>query len=129
MEEIILYKDLDLSLTPHPLTGDIAPKVNAEAVKRSLRHLVFWEKWDVPFSAIHHNHLRETLFELPSNPIKASIRSKIEWLIKTFEPRVKVQKVDVELLHDESAYEITIMYTIKSLQIDDKIIFYFQRVR
>lgn len=129
MRETILYKDLDLSLTPHPLTGDIAPKVNAEAVKRSLRHLMLWEKWDVPFSAIHHNHLRDTLFEIPSNPIRASIQSKIEWLIKTFEPRVKIQKVDVEISQDESAYEITIIYTIKSLLIDDRISFFIQRVR
>jgi hypothetical protein len=127
--ENILYKDLDLSLVPHPLTGDISPKVNAEAVKRSLRHLMFWEKWDVPFSAIHHNHLRDALFELPSNPVKANIRSKIEWLIKTFEPRVKIQEIEVELTQDEAGYEITIMYTIQSLLIDDKISFYIQRVR
>jgi hypothetical protein len=129
MMENILYKDLDLSLVPHPLTGDISPKVNAEAVKRSLRHLMFWEKWDVPFSAIHHNHLRDALFELPSNPVKANIRSKIEWLIKTFEPRVKIQEIEVELTQDEAGYEITIMYTIQSLLIDDKISFYIQRVR
>jgi hypothetical protein len=129
MKEIVLYKDLDLSLIPHPLTGDIYPKINTEAVKRSLRHLMFWEKWDVPFSSIHHNHLRDDLFELPSNPVKSSIRSKIEWLIKTFEPRVKINEIDVELTRDESSYEITLMYTIQSLLIDDKISFYIQRVR
>jgi hypothetical protein len=129
MKENILYKDLDLSLIPHPLTGDISPKINAEAVKRSLRHLMFWEKWDVPFSSIHHNHLRDDLFELPSNPVKSSIRSKIEWLIKTFEPRVKISEIEVELTRDESSYEITLMYTIQSLLIDDKISFYIQRVR
>ena len=129
MKENILYKDLDLSLTPHPLTGDITPKVNAEAVKRSLRHLMMWEKWDVPFSSIHHNHLREVLFEIPSNPVKANIRTKVEWLIKTFEPRVKIQEIDIELNSNETGYTITLFYTIQSLLIDDRISFYVQRVR
>jgi hypothetical protein len=129
MEEIILYKDLDLSLVPHPLTGDIYPKTNADAVKRALLHLMSWEKWDVPFSSMHHNHLREDLFDLPSNPVKSSIRSKIEWLIKTFEPRVKISEIDVELSQDETSYVITIMYIIQSLLINDNISFYIQRVR
>jgi phage baseplate assembly protein W len=129
MQENVLYKDLDLSLTPHPLTGDILPKINAEAIKRSLRHLLLWEKWDVPFSSVHHNHLRDELFEFPSNPIKATIRSKVEWLIKAFEPRVKIQSIDVDLFQDEAGYEVTIAYTIRSLLIEDKISFYIQRVR
>lgn len=129
MKEPIIYKDIDLSLTPHPLTGDIAPKVNSEAVKRALRHLLSWEKWDVPFSSIHHNHLSEVLFDPPSNAAKSSIRTKLEWLIKTFEPRVKIEDINVDIRDDESGYDITIVYTIKSLMIEDKITYFIQRVR
>jgi phage baseplate assembly protein W len=129
MKENILYKDLDLSLTPHPLTGDITPKINADAVKRALRHLFLWEKWDVPFSSTHHSHLRDVLFDPPSNPTKASIRARAEWLIETFEPRVIVNDIDVELSDDESGYKITISYSVKSLLIEDRISFYIQRVR
>ena len=129
MKENILYRDLDLTLTAHPLTGDITPRVNVEAIKRALRHLMAWEKWDVPFSSRHHNHLQDVLFEIPSNPTRASIQTKVEWLIKTFEPRVELQKVDVEITADETGYEVTMYYTIKSLLIDDRVSFYIQRVR
>jgi hypothetical protein len=34
------YRDLDLTFTPHPVTGDIVKKVGPAAVTRAVRHLV-----------------------------------------------------------------------------------------
>ena len=35
-----VYKDVSLSFTRHPITGDIAKLTDADAVKRSVRNLI-----------------------------------------------------------------------------------------
>ena len=123
------YKDLDLTLTPHPKTRDIMSKINADAIKRSLRHIFMWRKWDVPFSPTYHNYIMDLLFELNTIFTKSSIRTRSEWLINTFEPRVKVLSVDVTATHDEAGYDISITYVIKNVRVEDNLNLFFQRVR
>lgn len=128
-KEVEIYKDIDLSLTAHPLTKDLTRKVNADAIKRSLRHIFMWRKWDIPFNANCHNHLMDILFELNTIFTRAVIQSRSEWLIKNYEPRVEVVQVDVEPNDEESGYNISIIYIIKNVRQEDNLNLFLQRVR
>ena len=105
------YSDIDLDLTPHPITGDVAYKFDTEAVKRSIRNLVFTGKFDKPFHPEISCGVRDLLFEL-STPVTAALISKsIEDCINTYEPRVNLYEVGV-VSTDEHTYQVTILYSI-----------------
>lgn len=128
-KDFAFFKDIDLTLTKHPRTNDIASKINADAIKRSLRHIFMWRKWDVPFDPYYHNYIMDLLFELNTIFTKASIRTRAEWLIKTFEPRVEVLSVDVNSTQDDAGYNISITYIITDVRVEDNLNLFFQRVR
>jgi hypothetical protein len=128
-KKLIIYRDIDLSLTIHPLTGDISTKINEDAIQRSLRTIFLWEKWDVPFSSKYKNYIRELLFELPSVMIAATLKTRIEWLIGAVEPRINVIDVIVKLLPDGNAYDVTILYEILNLNKQETFNYVIQRIR
>lgn len=127
--DVTIFKDIDLSLTPHPMTKDLISKTNAEAIKRSLRHIFMWRKWDNPFNPESHNHLMDLLFELNTIFTQAAIRSRSEWLIRQYEPRVTVKRLDVIPRDDEAGYDISIYYVINDVRLEDNLNLYLQRVR
>jgi hypothetical protein len=128
-KQIEFFKDLDLSLSAHPLTGDITRKFNADAIKRALKTLMQLEKWDKPFDSDVYGFGEGMLFELPGPLAEISVKDRLAWMIKTFEPRVDVNEIEVNVSSDETSFDITISYTIKSLNTDDFTTFTIQRVR
>ena len=75
------YSDLDLDLTPHPISGDISVKYDIEAVKRSVRNLVFMGIHEKPFHPEIRSEIRKLLFE-NFTPITAfEIEKEIEDII------------------------------------------------
>ena len=43
------YSDLNLDFTPHPMNGDVTILTDMNALKRSVRNLVFTNTYDRPF--------------------------------------------------------------------------------
>jgi hypothetical protein len=112
------YRDIDLTLTLHPLTRDITDKFDDIAIKRSLRNLMQLEKWDIPFSPDKYNPISESLFELTSTITESVIKKKLEWLI-TVETRIKVNNIDVHLNLEGNGYDINLLYDIIDLDLSD----------
>lgn len=124
-----IYSDLDLNMMPHPLTGDLRPKTNIEAVRQAIRTLFYLESYDYPFDATRQSSLRKMLFEPANQLTESRIRNNLEWVIQKTEPRVKIESIDVETSSDFTGYNITILYSIKSIMVNDNYTFYVQRVR
>lgn len=129
MDQQEFYTDIDLNMVPNPLTGDIGSKNDVEAIKRSLRTLCSWEKWDVPFSPQIHNYLRDQLFEIPGIMTVSNIKAKIQWLINNFETRVLIKNIDVFINTGENGYEVTIEFIVKSILKEGSVSFTLQRIR
>ncbi len=129
MKTTPLYSDLDLSFKPHPLTGDLMPRTNANAIKRSLMTAFEMDKFDIPFDSTKQSNLKRLLFEPVSQTTEISIRKDIEWVFKNMEPRVKLLSVDVDADHLGKGYNITVTYQIKSLMIEDGFTFFAERIR
>ena len=55
------YKDVSLSFTRHPITGDIASLIDADAVKRSVRNLINTDFFERPFHPEIGSNIRKTL--------------------------------------------------------------------
>lgn len=129
MKENPIYKDLDLNFKPHPLTGDLTPRTNIEAVRRALVTAFYMEKFDIPFDNSTTSSLRQFLFEPSGQATELAMRSSIEWIFKSLEPRAKLVKTDIEMVDQGQGYNITVWYQIASLNINDSFTFFASRIR
>ena len=91
---VFVYKDLNLSFTRNPVTGDVSTLTDVQNIKRAVRNLVLLNTWDKPFHPEVGTNIRGSLFENFSPMAVAVLREKIENSIQAHEPRVTVTSVD-----------------------------------
>ena len=102
------YTDLDLFFGRKSSNNDVRQVTDAQAVKRSLRNLVQLNTYEKPFHPEIAGGVRELLFEPMSPLVAVVIARKIEDVITNFEPRVLLQRVNVNSFPDQNAIDITI---------------------
>lgn len=129
MKENAIYSDLDLSMTIHPLTGDLIPKRNIDAIRRSIRTLFSLNAFDIPFEPAKKTNMKRLLFEPATHLTEVSIKTNLEWAFKKMEPRANLISIDVQSNTEKTGYTINIVYNIKSLMVEDNYTFFVQRVR
>ena len=106
------FKDISLSFKRHPVTNDILALTNEDAIKRSVRNLVETINEERFFNPLLGSRVRESLFEVPDNTIRATLKSQIENSILNFEPRVDLTDVIVNHPNDTNDLEVTVAYDI-----------------
>ena len=106
------YSDLDLDFLTHPVTGDITLKYDTEAVKRSVRNLVFMGMHDKPFHPEIRSEVRNLLFENFTPIIAFEIQKEIEDILNDHEPRARVDEVLVSENQDANRLDVTIRFRV-----------------
>ena len=106
------FKDISLSFKRHPVTNDILALRNEDAIKRSVRNLVETVNEERFFNPLIGSRVRESLFEVPDNTIRATLKSQIENSILNFEPRVNLTDVIINHPNDTNDLEVTVAYDI-----------------
>ena len=106
------FKDISLSFKRHPVTNDILALTNEDAIKRSVRNLVETINEERFFNSLVGSRVRESLFEIPDNTIRATLKSQIENSILNFEPRVNLTDVIINHPNDTNDLEVTVAYDI-----------------
>ena len=109
------FKDISLSMKRHPVTNDILPLKNEDAIKRAVQNLVRIQVGEVFFNNLIGTRISGALFELATNDFVAPVKTEIETVIKNFEPRVVLKSVEVDPDPDNNALDITISYDIVGL--------------
>ena len=112
------FKDISASFQINPLNDDLIPLMNATAIARSVRNLVFTSPGDVPFNPVLGSRVSELLFEPMDNITSIALKEEIEDTIRNFEPRVKLEEVQVTPDFDENQYDIIIKYIIIGIDVD-----------
>ena len=125
-----IYKDIDLNFIPHPSTGDLMVKSNAEAIKNSVKNLIMTKHYERPFHSEIGSSVSGLLFEI-ANPGHTSIlRQEIIDTITNFEPRVELISIDITPESpDYLAVIITITFKIKNTVAPIKLEFALTRTR
>lgn len=124
------YSDLDLSFIPSPLTGDLHPKVNHEAIKRSIRHMFQFNEFDVPFNASLKCNAKEYLFEGNNQLVYARLDEEMRWIARKVDPRIIITDLKIEpTVGATGGIKITVTYKIQSLNLEDSFNFTVERVR
>ena len=106
------FKDISLSFKRHPVTNDIIALTNEDAIKRSVRNLVETINTERFFNSLIGSGVRESLFELPDNNLRATLKTQIETTIENFEPRVNLTDVVVNHPNDTNELQVNISYDI-----------------
>lgn len=123
------FTDIDLDFIPHPVSGDITVLKNSDAVKRSIRNLLFTGLYERPFNPNMGGNLKQLLFE-PSTPITAvSLRTYILDTIALYEPRVTVVDLQVSLDSDELGYNVHLVFAIDNISQVDTLNVFLERIR
>lgn len=106
------FKDLDLTFTAHPVTGDVTRKYDEEAIKRSIRNLLMTNNYERPFHSDIGSQIRSMLFEPVSPLMAASMKRIIANTIETYEPRAVLNDVSVTISSDNNAAYVSVTFTI-----------------
>lgn len=107
------YKDIDLSLKRHPLSGDIVVVTDEAAVRAAVRNLVMLAPFNKPFNPEIASPLYGLLFEPIDQVTAILIQNDLQFLIQTYEPRLQNLAISVVPLPEDNKYEVNIRYRIR----------------
>ena len=106
------YKDLSFTFKINPLRKDLVVLKDENAIKRALLNLFSYRKGEKFFDPTFGSGIPDLLFEPFDFATAGSIQSEIKTVIETYEPRVSVLGIDVDLNYDSNSYDIQIAYSI-----------------
>ena len=105
------YMDLDLSFTPKP-AGDLYKKVDAAAVKQSVKNLLLTGKGEKPFQPEFGADLNSALFELDTDFDPEYLQNVIADAIQIYEPRANLLSVSVQLKPDYNSIDASVEFQV-----------------
>lgn len=109
--EPIRYTDFKVNLDPHPVKKDLVLDKNEDAVKRSIKNLMFTDRYERPFSPRLGAGLKQFLFENIDSFTADNITNRIKETIEFYEPRAILHSVQVDVRPDENGYNAKIVFS------------------
>mgnify|MGYP001201439759 CR=1 FL=1 len=102
------YSDIDLNFSRNPVTNDVSILQDADSIKAAVKNLILTDAGERPFNPTLGSSIRGLLFE-PASPIIASeLEARIRNVLRNFEPRIQILKVDVVVQIDRNEFEVTV---------------------
>jgi len=123
------YSDLDLDFMINPITGDINKKTGDDAVKRSIRNLVFTNYYERPFKSFIGSNIPSLLFDNVDVITASEIESALIKLINTYEPRVRLNTVKVFADIDNHGFNVQLEYIILNTETPATFNLFLERIR
>lgn len=123
------YADLDLDFMANPTTKDVMKKTGIEAIKRSVRNLVLTNFYDRPFRSYIGSNALKLLFD-NANPITSNfLKNAIREVVENFEPRVRIQDLQVQFDEDNNGYDVSLYIVIINRNEPAIINLFLERIR
>ena len=123
------WRDLDLSLTLHPIRKDIIPLKDDNAIKNSVKNLLISNFYERPFSRDVGANLRALLFEPADSITRIALKDNIRRVIRKYEPRVVLRGIQINYQDDSNAYNITVIFKIKEFDTNESVEIVLRRLR
>lgn len=107
------FSDLDLAFANKP-NGEIYKKIDAAAVKQSVKNLVLTNYYEKPFQPYFGTNIRDMLFELADDITSLEIKSNIAEAIEVYEPRAIVSDIiiDTNQIETNNSLGVSIIFRI-----------------
>lgn len=124
-----VFSDIDLSFSPHPISGDITKKYDEKAVTQAIKNLILTQNYERPFQSNLGSQIKSMLFELTTSLTSSIIKRQIIDMINNFEPRAEVLEVTVLLAPDNNGLYCSIVYRIVNTSTPISVDLFLERTR
>ena len=106
------FKDINLSFKRHPVTNDVLTVSDEDAIKRSVKNIIFTILGEKPFLPLFGSVINESLFDLNTNLNEIRISDEIKQSLLNYEPRIDDIDVSVTIPPDTNEMNCTVQYNI-----------------
>ncbi len=109
------FKDINLSFKRHPVTNDVVTIRNEDAIKRSVRNIIFTILGEKPFEPNFGSVINESLFDLNTSLNEIRVSDEIRSSLLIYEPRISNVDVTVTVAPDTNEMNCTVQYDITGI--------------
>lgn len=105
------YSDFLINFDKNPITGFLAKVTNEDAIKQSIRNIVFTTVYERPYSRLG-SKIQTLLFEPIDTVTEEMLKRTLENSIKNFEPRANVVDIQIDSSASINSYYINIFFNV-----------------
>jgi len=116
------FKDINLSFKRHPVTNDVVTITDEDAIKRSVKNIIFTTLGEKPFMPQFGSVISESLFELSTNLNEVRITDEIKTSLMNYEPRIDNLDITVSLYPDSNEMNVVVQYDIVGMTAETQIV-------
>ena len=109
------FKDINLSFKRHPVTNDVVVIRDEDAIKRSVKNIIFTILGEKPFEPNFGSVINESLFDLNTNLSEIRVSDEIRSSLLNYEPRISNLDVTVTVAPDTNEMNCTVQYDITGI--------------
>ena len=109
------FKDINLSFKRHPVTNDVVTIRDEDAIKRSVKNIIFTILGEKPFEPNFGSVINDSLFELDTSLNQVRISDEIIQSLNSYEPRIDNIDVTVTVAPDTNEMNCTVQYDITGI--------------
>ena len=106
------FKDINLSFKRHPVTNDVVTIRDEDAIKRSVKNIIFTILGEKPFEPRFGSVINQALFDLTTTYDEILIQDEIKSSVLKFEPRIANLVVTTTVYPDSNELNCTVQYDI-----------------
>ena len=109
------FKDINLSFKRHPVTNDVLTIRDEDAIKRSVKNIIFTILGEKPFEPNFGSVISESMFDLSTSLNEIRVSDEIKQSLLNYEPRIDNIDVTVTVTPDTNEMNCTVQYEIVGL--------------
>ena len=106
------FKDINLSFKRHPVTNDVLTVSNEDAIKRSVKNIIFTILGEKPFEPNFGSVINQSLFDLNTNLNEIRVSDEIKQSLLNYEPRIDNIVATTTISPDSNELNCTVQYDI-----------------
>ena len=109
------FKDINLSFKRHPVTNDVVSINDEDAIKRSVKNIIFTILGEKPFEPDFGSVINDSLFELNTSLNQMRISDEIKQSLLNYEPRIDNISVNASVYPESNELNCVVQYDIIGL--------------
>ena len=106
------FKDINLSFKRHPVTNDVLTVSDEDAIKRSVKNIIFTILGEKPFEPNFGSVINQSLFDLNTSLNEIRVSDEIQQSLLNYEPRIDNVEVTASIYPDSNELNCTVQYDI-----------------
>ena len=106
------FKDINLSFKRHPVTNDVITVSDEDAIKRSVKNIIFTILGEKPFLPLFGSVINQSLFDLNTSLNEIRVSDEIQQSLLNYEPRIDNIVVTASIYPESNELNCVVQYEI-----------------